>query len=65
VKQALTLGEVRKLRQLYDQLGDAAAVAAEALGKASPAPVGLTLQRFCDRVARVDAIVEQIKQILG
>jgi hypothetical protein len=55
---------VPELQQLFDQLPDAAEDAAAALRVAGPEPGGMALQSFCDRAARLDAIIDRIKAIL-
>jgi hypothetical protein len=61
----LTPEEAAELRELYSELPDASAAAAEALGHAGPAPTGLALERFRELDGRVLAIIERIRAILG
>jgi hypothetical protein len=61
----LTTAAVATLRRLYDELPDAVAAAGEALGRAGRAPTGLALERFRELDARVGAIADRIKTILG
>jgi hypothetical protein len=61
----LTTADAAELRRLYDELPDAVEAAAEALGSAGPAPTGLKLERFRELDARVVAITDRVKAILG
>jgi hypothetical protein len=64
-RAVVTPEEAVELRQLYDELPDVAAGAAEALGSAGQVPTGMTLQRFLEHNARVLEIVARLKEILG
>jgi hypothetical protein len=61
----LTTADAAELRRLYDELPDVVEAAAEALGGAGPAPTGLKLERFRELDARLVAITDRIKAILG
>jgi hypothetical protein len=61
----LTTAAAAELRRLYEELPDAVDAAGEALGSAGAAPTGLALERFRELDARVVAITDRIKAILG
>jgi hypothetical protein len=64
-RDSMTPDQAVELRALYDELPDASAAAAEALGSTGAVPTGMALQRFRELDARVMEIVDRIKQILG
>jgi hypothetical protein len=57
--------EAIRLQRLYEELTEASAAAGETLRYAIAAPTWVALQRFRDRSARVDKIIERIKQVLA
>jgi hypothetical protein len=64
-RAVITLAEAAELRELYSELPDASAAAAEALGNTGAAPTGLALERFRELDGRVLAIIDRIRAILG
>jgi hypothetical protein len=64
-KAVITPAEAAELRELYAELPDASAAAAEALGNSGAAPTGLALERFRELDGRVLTIIDRIKAILG
>jgi len=61
----ITSSQAEELRDLYSELPDASAAAAEALGGAGAVvPAGMSLQRFRELDARVVELIERIQAIL-
>jgi hypothetical protein len=56
--------EAAELRELFTELPDVSAAAAEALNNADAAPIGFALERFNDLDAYVAAIIKRIRAIL-
>jgi hypothetical protein len=64
-EDVLTADAACELRALYDELPDASAAAAEALGSTGALPTGMAMQRFRELDRRVSEIVARIQDILA
>jgi len=64
-EKAVTPAEARELRGLYDKLAVASSAAGLELGRMDASPAALETQGFKDLNARVDAMLDRIKAILG
>jgi hypothetical protein len=61
---AMTAQQAAELRELYSELRDATAAAAEALSNTGPVPAGMPLQRFREIDSHVAELVDRIRAIL-